>query len=1429
MTLAGANLQPKIAGVEPQSGKSNYFIGNDPSKWVTKVPHFGRVEYTGVYRGVDLTYRGNGSQLEYDWIVNPGANPRDIRMSYQGIRRLRVEENGDLLLETPGGSLRQHKPLVYQERDGKREVLNGRFVRRGKREVGFEVAAYDRSRPLTIDPVLAYASFLGGSGIEAVIDVAVDSQGSAYLTGFTDSMSPSPFSVNPIFPYNNSGPPCAYGYLSSFTGQVNIEVPCFDMFVSKMNPAGTELVYSTYIGGSLADTAYRIRVDANFNAYVAGYSSSPDFPVTSGAYQGVLNNAQSGVLLALSPGGDSLNFATYFGSSGANYSDYIYGMALDTTGIYITGTTQNPNFPAPNSLFPFSAPGVVTASGGANECYTSKFDLSATTLLYSTFLAGACSPIEMTVDSNQNTYIVGHAFVGMPTTPNAIQPKWTFSSQSGCNKNGSGTRCASDAFLLVLNSTATNLVYCTYLGGDDEDQALGVSLDPAGNIYVSGYTYSPQNYGGVPFMTTPGAYQPNREACETPTNCPRMGDAFVAKISPSGSLLAATYLGATQPDAIYQGYTAQHPAATAHSVVPDQEGNIFVGGTSVYINFPSVTAVPPPNAGGQEVFIAKFDPDLTTLLFSSYFGGTGDDDGNSMTIDSSDSLYMVGRTTSPSTSFSAFPTTAQLNPYQGTYGGGISDGFIVKLANADLSLSVSSTADANLRKGPMNGEAKPPHGFDTSSNPIVVSPSGTFSMTATILNQATAIANFSADNPGLMIPTAPDHTSLTGCSYSGSNSCLNLLDPQNPVNLPSGTSLAVGQSMDVTLTFTLDGTLSVGNILGWTLYTHADTNDPNTPNNYASFSAVVGVPVVVQTSPVNLQVTVNGGLPQTAPTTIYVEPNTSYTYCVVTPQTVGGMTYTFASWGGATSSTQNCVTLPLPSGGNLTASFGTTSISPALTISKTHQGNLAAGQTGAAYQITVGNSGTASSSGQVTVTETVPTGLTLVSLAGSGWTCAATSCNRSDVLNPSTSYPPITVSVNVAGNAPALVTNMASVSGGGSAGATAMDPTTITPVPSNPILTIGKTHQGYFGPGQSGAVYQLVVSNSGMGATSGQVTVTDTVPTGLTLVSMAGTGWTCAANSCMRSDVLNSGASYPSITASVNVAGNAAAQVTNVASVSGGGSLTASASDLTAIRTGTPPFGYLETPITGSTGSGGVAVTGWALSEAGIAYVDIWRNPNHGEIASPNGLVYIGTADIVTGSRPDVQNSYPNIPMSNQAGWGYAVLTNELPSNTGSTSNGNGTYTIHALAHGNDGQITDLPFLSQPPLIPTTTLIVNNAAAVLPFGTIDTPTQGGTESGGFYNFGWALTPQPNSIPIDGSTINVFIDNMFVGHPTYNQPRLDIETLFPGYQNTNGAVGYFYIDTTTLANGVHTISWVVRDSAQNAQGIGSRYFTVQNPQ
>ncbi|MEP6592584.1 MAG: hypothetical protein ABJC51_02780, partial [Acidobacteriota bacterium] len=245
----------------------------------------------------------------------------------------------------------------------------------------------------------------------------------------------------------------------------------------------------------------------------------------------------------------------------------------------------------------------------------------------------------------------------------------------------------------------------------------------------------------------------------------------------------------------------------------------------------------------------------------------------------------------------------------------------------------------------------------------------------------------------------------------------------------------------------------------------------------------------------------------------------------------------------------------------------------------------------------------------------------------------------------------------------------------------------------------------------------------------------------------------------------------------------------------------------------TAPLGTIDTPLPNASVAGEVGVTGWAVDDIGIAGVDIWRSPLPGEPTLENDLVFLGAATLVAGARPDVQTAYATRPMAERAGWGYMLLTNMLP------NGGNGVFTLHAFARDLDGHAV---------LLGSRTISAGNAAAVLPFGTIDTPLQGESVSGTIINFGWALTPQPNIIPVDGSTIGVYVDGVYVGQPVYNNARSDIQALFPGYQNTNGAVGYYVLDTTTLSNGVHSIAWGVRDDKGNAQGIGSRYFTVGNP-
>ena len=252
----------------------------------------------------------------------------------------------------------------------------------------------------------------------------------------------------------------------------------------------------------------------------------------------------------------------------------------------------------------------------------------------------------------------------------------------------------------------------------------------------------------------------------------------------------------------------------------------------------------------------------------------------------------------------------------------------------------------------------------------------------------------------------------------------------------------------------------------------------------------------------------------------------------------------------------------------------------------------------------------------------------------------------------------------------------------------------------------------------------------------------------------------------------------------------------------------------------TLPFGSFDTPANNTTGiTGAVGVTGWALDSIEVTSVGIWREPVPGEGTAANGLVFIGNATFVADARPDVAAAFPSSPYQYRGGWGYQMLTNFLPNAAGSGPSGNGTYHLHAIMTNRSGTMVDLG---------TRIITVANAQANMPFGTIDTPDQGGTATGSaFVNFGWALTQNPFFIPVDGSTITVILDGLAVGHPAYNNFRSDIATLFPGLANSNGAVGFFFIDTTKLQNKVHTISWNAFDNGGRGAGLGSRYFTVLN--
>src|SRR5438876_1017497 len=337
MTFAGANPDPRVTGLEELPGKANYFIGNDPAKWRTSVPTYAKVRYADLYPRIDLLYYGNQRQLEYDLVVRPGADPTRIVLDIQGAERLQVDAQGDLVLHTSVGPIRQRKPVIHQELDGVRKDIPGGYVLKGEHQVGFKVAAYDASQALVIDPVLSYSTYLGGSG--AIGDygagIAVDASGNAYVTGGTSS---------------SDFPTTAGAFQTTFGGDV---FGGGDAFVTKLNPTGSALVYSTYLGGSGHEAGHGIAVDAAGNAYMTGYTSSTNVPTTPAAIQttyseGGLYSGGDAFVTKLNAAGSALVYSTYLGGRG---TDMGRAIALQYPNVYVTGHTESYDFPTTTGAF----------------------------------------------------------------------------------------------------------------------------------------------------------------------------------------------------------------------------------------------------------------------------------------------------------------------------------------------------------------------------------------------------------------------------------------------------------------------------------------------------------------------------------------------------------------------------------------------------------------------------------------------------------------------------------------------------------------------------------------------------------------------------------------------------------------------------------------------------------------------------------------------------------------------------------------------------------------------------------------------------------------------------------------------------------------------------------------------------------------------
>ena len=383
-----ANKNPDIIAEGKQEGKVNYFIGNDPKKWKTNVPTYNAVVYREIYKNIDMKFYGNNKQMEYDIIVKPGADPNVVKLSYEGIEGLKVTDDGDLLISLKQGDIVQKKPYIYQEINGKRIEVDGRFEILSQSQdpslqppvaYGFQVASYNKNHPLIIDPVLVYSTYLGGSGCEDGYDIAVDTSGNAYVTGITYSTD-FPV-VNPI--------------QGSFAGY-------YDAFVSKLNSSGTALVYSTYLGGSnYYDSGQGIAVDTSGNAYVTGGTDSTNFPLVN-PIQGSLAGSGDAFVTKLNTSGTALVYSTYLGGSGGEIGS---GIAVDSSGnVYVTGTTSSTNFPL---VSPIQRRCGGCSSG--NDAFVTEVNASGTGLVYSTYLGGNGDDHSggIATDAFGNAYITG--------------------------------------------------------------------------------------------------------------------------------------------------------------------------------------------------------------------------------------------------------------------------------------------------------------------------------------------------------------------------------------------------------------------------------------------------------------------------------------------------------------------------------------------------------------------------------------------------------------------------------------------------------------------------------------------------------------------------------------------------------------------------------------------------------------------------------------------------------------------------------------------------------------------------------------------------------------------------------------------------------------------------------------------------------------
>lgn len=576
MRFEGANPQPAISAADKLPGVVNYLIGSDASQWHINVPTYGAITYSQLYPGIDLQYDGSTGALKGTYTVAPGVNPAQIRWSHSGAASVNVDSaSGNLLITLPAQdsaratTVVEEAPVAWQTINGARVPVDVRYAVAADGSVGFALGNYNPAHALIIDPTIIYSTYLGGSQFEDAEGIAVAADGSAYVTGTTDS---SDFPISAPFQGTKRGDE--------------------DIYVTKLNPAGDALVYSTFIGGSGDDEGYDITIDANGSAYVVGSTDSGNFP-TQNPWQNARNGFTDAYVLKLNPAGNGLIYSTYLGGGGFEEGE---GIAIDAANnAYVTGATASNDFPAQAGV-------QASYGGGGFDGFVAKLN-AAGTLVYGTYLGGTAFDTggDIAVGSDGTAYIVGDTASTDFPLMNAAQTA----------RGGS-----SDAFVTRLSADGSELLFSTFLGGSFEETGYGIALDSDGNAYVTGETESSN------FPTTTGAFQ---------TSSGGYVDAFVTKVSADGSWVYSTYLGGGDAD-------------RAYGIAVDSADSAYVTGSTMSGNFPIENALQPAMNGGSDAFITKFNSAGDGLLYSTYLGGLLWENGDAIAVDNAGNAFVAGVT-----------------------------------------------------------------------------------------------------------------------------------------------------------------------------------------------------------------------------------------------------------------------------------------------------------------------------------------------------------------------------------------------------------------------------------------------------------------------------------------------------------------------------------------------------------------------------------------------------------------------------------------------------------------------------------------------------------------------------------------------------------------------------------------------------------------